>query len=320
MTTVYKRFIGVDVASRKLDLFDSVSTEHQMIDNTPEAINAWMKHLRRKRVKTIVVMEATGGYESNLVDALHEADIDCSVCNPAQVRSFAKGIGLIEKNDPIDARMIARFGEVVTPKLREKPSPEERKLKALVHRRDQILSQQSAERNRLAQARDEEVREVIQEALDFYKRQIAGIEKKIASVIDASGPMSERSSLLSSCPGVGTATVAMFLAELPELGSLNRGQIAKLVGVAPIVRDSGQKEGKRSTFAGRSLVRKVLYMAALVATRHNSIMKAFYQRLLAKGKPPKVAIVAVMRKLLVTLNVMVREGTPWREPTLDPAA
>lgn len=318
MPAVYTNVFGVDVASRKLDIHDDSKGLHQTIDNDVAAVAKFVKSIRR-RAKVLVVMEATGGYEQTLVDALHEADIDVAVCNPLQVRSFAKGVGIIEKNDPIDAAVIARFGKVVEPKLREKPTESERKLKAFVHRRDQMLSAISAERNRLAQCRDTDICEAIEQAIAFYKQQIKTIDKKIAQTIEATDAMAAKAKILLSCPGVGKATVGMFLAELPELGRLSRGKIAKLVGVAPIVRDSGQKEGRRSTFAGRSLVRKVLYMAALVATRHNLRMKEFYQRLLSKGKPAKVALVAVMRKLLVTLNVMIREEKNWREPSLAQA-
>lgn len=319
MTTVYTSFIGVDVASRKLDLHDSLKGKHQTIQNSADAIQSYIEKLLRRKGKFLVVMEATGGYEQPLVDALHDAQIDVAVCNPLQVRSFAKGIGIIEKNDPIDAAMIARFGEVVRPKLREKPTQSQRKLKALVHRRDQILGQQSAERNRLAQTRDPDMREIIEQAVAFYKNQLKVIDQKIAQTIQECEIMQRKSDLLTSCPGVGVATVAMMLAELPELGQLNRGKIAKLVGVAPIVKESGLKQGKRSTYAGRSIVRKVLYMAALVATRYNAPMKQFYQRLLAQGKPTKVALVAVMRKLLVVLNIMLREENLWREPSLAKA-
>jgi transposase len=314
MTITYATFIGVDVASRKLDIYDSSRREACIIENQEDSIAPFVKKLARKRRKVLVVMEATGGYEQRLVDALHQADIDVAVCNPLQVRSFAKGIGIIEKNDSIDAAMIARFAEVVQPKLREKPTESERKLKSLVHRRDQMLSQIAAEKNRKSQTHDAEVRESIGQAIDFYKAQIKQVDQKIAQVIAKCKTMEAKSQILMSCPGVGVATVAILLAELPELGQLGRGQIAKLVGVAPIVKESGTKEGKRSTFGGRSIVRKVLYMAALVSTKYNPRLQQFYQRLRAKGKPAKVALVAVMRKLLVTLNVMVREQQVWREP------
>lgn len=316
MTSVYQTVIGVDVASGKLDIHDSSKGNHQQIDNSCQAIDRLVAKWVKRKTKILVVMEATGGYEQLLVDALHDADIDVAVANPLQVRSFAKGIGVIEKNDPIDAAVIARFGQVASPKLKEKPTPGERKLKALVHRRDQMLSQLGAERNRHAQTTDADMREVIEQAITFYKGQIKTIDNKIAATIEACTALKQKSDLLNSCPGVGVATTAILLAELPELGKLNRGAVAKLVGVAPIVKDSGKKEGKRSTYGGRSMVRKVLYMAALVSVKHNSRLKEFYIRMISSKKPFKVAIVAVMRKLLVTLNVMIREEKNWREPSL----
>jgi transposase len=223
---------------------------------------------------------------------------------------------MIEKTDQIDAAIITRFGEVVQPRLAAKPTENEKKLRALVHRRDQILRQIGAERNRLQQTADAETKEMMENAVAFYKMQIKTIDKRIAEVVSKSDELAPKAEVLSSCPGVGVVTVGILLAELPELGQLNRGQVAKLVGVAPIARNSGQKEGKRSPHAGRSMVRKVLYMAALVATKYNPVMHRFYQRLLAKGKPRKLAIVAVMRKLLITLNVMSKTNQKWREPAL----
>lgn len=313
----YRNVIGIDVASKKLDVFDSKTGGHSIIANSPEEIESFLRGVKRTRTKTLVVMEATGGYESLLVEALHKKGVDCSVVNPLQMRNFARGCGMIEKNDKIDARMIARFGEVVQPKLREKPSESEAKLKSLVHRRDQILGQVSAEKNRLQQTRDEETRAMVQQAIQFYKAQQKELDKRISQVLSQCNDLAEKADILRSCPSVGAVTSAMLLAELPELGRLNRGQIAKLVGVAPLARDSGQKEGKRKTYAGRSMVRKVLYMAALVATKHNRRLQVFYQKLLAKGKPKKLALVAVMRKLLVTLNVMIRNKKHWSEPALD---
>jgi len=172
------------------------------------------------------------------------------------------------------------------------------------------------EQNRLADEDDKELRESLEAAIAFYREQLKVLEKKIADAVAACPDLSEKAAILQSCPGVGKTTVATLLAELPELGTFSRGEAAKLVGVAPIVRESGQSESKRKTAAGRAQVRKVRYMAALVATRHNQPLQAFYQRLVAKGKLKKVAIVAVMRKLIVTLNIMLRNKETWREPSL----
>lgn len=312
----YQNVVGVDVASEKLDIHDTLSNCHSIIANDRTEIESFVNCIVHRKQSTLVVMEATGGYENQLVDALHAAEIDCSVVNPLQIRNFAKGCGLMEKNDKIDAQIIARFGQVVEPILKKKPSESEKKLRALVHRRDQILSQVSIEHNRKKQTADSETKSMIEQALLFYKQQIKDVDRRIAEVMTQCESLAAKAKILESCPGVGAATIGMLLSELPELGQLNRGQIAKLVGVAPIAKDSGKKQGKRTTFAGRAMIRKVLYMAALVSTRYNAAMKRFYQRLLAKGKPKKLALVAVMRKLIVTLNTMVKNKELWSESKL----
>jgi transposase len=309
--TVYSRFIGVDIASKKIDLYDSHSKQFSTIENTVDSLRTYTLSLAKSKQKILVVMEATGGYEHLLVEMLQDNDIDCAVVNPLQIRQFARGCGLIEKTDRIDAAIICRFAEVVKPRIQVKATPSEKKLRALVRRRNQILSQVSSEYNRLQQTTDDETRRLIEEAISFYKLQVKAVDQRIAEAIWQCETLADKSRLYSSCPGVGVVTTATLIAELPELGKLNRGQVSKLVGVAPIACDSGQKQGKRSTFAGRSTVRKVLYMAALTATKHNQPLKSFYQRLLAKGKPKKVALIAVMRKLLITLNVIAKTRKPW---------
>lgn len=309
----YENVIGVDVASRKLDLHDLKNNKHQIIDSNLKEIQKFVHRCKASTGRVLVVMEATGGYEEQLVDALLEADVDCSVVNPLRIRQFANGCGKLEKNDKIDAKIIAEFGAFVAPVLKEPLSPTRKKLRALVHRRTQILSQCSAERNRIAQTHDSEVRALVQESLDFYQKQMKSVDKQIASTIAVCEELSRQAEILNSCDGVGPATTGILLAELPELGQLNRGQVAKLVGVAPIARDSGLKEGKRKTHAGRAMIRKVLYMAALVSTKHNPRFKAFYDSLVKRGKPKKVALVAVMRKLLITLNAMIKKQEIWQD-------
>ncbi len=309
----YHNVIGIDVASRKLDLHDLQNSKHQVIDNDRSAIQQFVRQCNATGTSVLIVMEATGGYEQHLVDALLEANVDCSVVNPLRIRQFANGCGKLEKNDKIDAKMIAEFGAFVAPILKERLSPARTKLRALVHRRSQILSQCSAERNRIAQTHDTDVRALVEESLEFYGKQMKNVDKQITAMIRAYDELSRQADILTSCQGVGPATAGMLLAELPELGQLNRGQVAKLVGVAPIARDSGLKEGKRKTHAGRALIRKVLYMAALVSTRHNPRFKAFYESLVKRGKPKKVALVAVMRKLLVTLNAMIKNQKNWQD-------
>lgn len=274
------------------------------------------KSLVASKRSTLVVMEATGGYERLLVQCLQEHDIPCAVVNPLQIRNFARGCGLIEKTDRLDAAIIARFAKIVVPKTAEKPTESEKKLRALVHRRAQILSQVSAEHNRQLQTTDVETKALLENAIVFYKAQLKVVDQRISAVVAACEVMAPKAELYASCPGIGDVTVGILLAELPELGKLNRGQVSKLVGVAPIARDSGLKEGRRSTHAGRAMVRRVLYMAALVATKYNAPLKRFYNRLLAKGKLKKVALVAVMRKLIVTLNTIAKTKQKWRDISL----
>ncbi len=306
--------IGVDVAKAKLDIFDNQTKKHSIINNTAKEIKRFVHGILQHENQVLAATEATGGYEYLLRNSLLDADVACSVINPLQIRNFARGCGLIEKNDRLDARIIARFGEVVQPKIAEKPTENKARMKALVHRREQVLTQLYAENNRLQQTHDTETAAMIEQAIAFYKLQVKQIDQRIAEVIKTTDALKSKADIVTSVPGVGPATTAMLISELPELGTLSRSKIAKLVGVAPIARDSGTKQGKRGTFAGRSLVRKTLYMAALVATRFNPVMQSYYQRLLPKGKPKKVALVAVMRKLLVTLNCMVRNGETWRQP------
>jgi transposase len=313
---VYQNVVGVDVSKKKLDLFFSLKEKYAVIQNSIHAIEQFVADVKASGETTLVIMEATGGYESLLVEFLIEHHIDCAVANPKQVRDFSRGCGMIEKSDPIDARMIARFGQVVKPALTQKTAENERKLKAMVHRRDQIMKQINSEKNRLQQTRDTELREQIQEAIDFYNRQKKQLDQKMKQLITQSESLRQSAEILSSCKGIADVTTAVLLSELPELGSLNRGQVAKLVGVAPIVRESGQSTGKRKTYGGRRLVRRSIYMATIVAMRWNDRIKRFYEHLLAKGKPKKLAIVACMRKLLTILNVMLKTKQKWRENLL----
>jgi transposase len=283
------------------------------IDNSDKAI---AKELigRIKRAKhAFVVLEATGGYENRLVAMLHEHKIALAVVNPRRVRDFASGIGRDAKTDPIDARVLAHYGQVVQPKPQAAKSAEETKLKALVERRRQLLDLVNQESNRLQQTTDREVCGYIENSLEMLKKQVKAIDQRLEKCVHADTANARKVEILESVKGVGPVTVSTFLAELPELGKLNRGQIAKLVGVAPINRDSGQTKGRRRTFGGRSYVRRVLYMATLVAARFNPAIKSFYQRLLAKGKLKKVALTAAMRKLLTILNTLLHTDQLWNE-------
>lgn len=308
----FKRVIGVDVSSQKLDISDSAKSLRQEIDNTVVAIQKQLAVKIKTPQQTLVVCEATGGYEQLLVDALHQADVSVAVANPRQVRDFAKGHGYLEKSDRIDSQIIRRFGEDVQLNLAPRKSDEEKRHQALVRRRSQLQNLISQEENRLAQAADAFCRELIQESLSHLKNQLKQVDRHIEKLLAERSKTDPLVDILRSVPGVGVVTVSTLLSELPELGQLSRARIAKLVGVAPIVDQSGKSDKKRRVRGGRSQVRTVLYMATLSATKHNPVIKRFYNRLVAKGKPKKLALVAAMRKLLTILNDMVRNNESWR--------
>lgn len=319
----FVRVIGVDVASRQLDISDSAGNIDRTVPNTVDAVGKRIIRKIDNPGSTLVICEATGGYEHVLVEACHAAGISVSVANPRQVRDFAKGHGMLEKTDQIDARMIRRFGEVVDIRLVEPKTPEQQALQAAVRRRGQILELLSQEQNRAVQTREELVTDSIQESIQHLKNQLKRLDDHIARMLADQAATNPNIEILNSVPGVGNVTVATLISELPELGKLSRGKIAKLVGVAPLANRSGNSDGKRSIQGGRSRVRSVLYMATLVATRHNDKIHAFYQNLLRQGKEKKLALVAAMRKLLTILNEMVRKGEAWapqetKEATMKP--
>lgn len=306
------RRIGVDVGKHTLVVCDSQGHLKREVRNSTAAI---IKHIVNRidcPGQTFVVCEASGGYERPLVKALQAAGIAVCTANPFQVRRFAQGLGLLEKTDPIDARTLCRFAEIVDLQAARPPSPAEEHQQALVQRREQLLKLISQEQNRLAQAWDPQVAGLIRQMLTQLKAQKKRVEREIEALLKQQAQTNRAVAVLESTPGVGAVTTATLLCRLPELGQLSRAAIAKLAGVAPLAQQSGQRDKPRSVFGGRSGVRRVLYMAALVATRHNPQIRAFYRRLLARGKLKKVALVACMRKLLTILNMMVRNHTPWR--------
>lgn len=306
--------LGVDVSQVKLDIAWGSNGPLETIENTAKAITRDLIAKIKNPAKTLIVMEGTGGYESCLLDLLHQSNLALAVVNPRRVRDFAKGIGWDAKTDPIDAKLIARYGEVVKPKPQVAKTASEKKLEALVTRRRQLLGLINQENNRLQQTRDQEVQEFIRQSLKALKKQVQEIDSRISRSVAGDEKNARKIEILQSVKGVGAVSVSTLVAELPELGTLNRGQIAKLVGVAPMNNDSGQKAGKRKTSGGRGSVRRVLYMATLVATRFNTRIKGFYIRLLAQGKPKKLALVAAMRKLLTILNTLIKKDELWTEP------
>ena len=263
-----------------------------------------------------LVLEASGGFEMLVAGELEVAGLPVSLVNPRQVRNFARATGRLAKTDAIDAQVLAQFAEAIKPPVRPLPDEETRELRALVDRRRQLLEMVTSERNRLRHA-TKRVSPLIQEHIRWLKQQIEGLDKDISKLIRSSPIWRPQEDLLRSVPGVGPVLSSTLLTHLPELGSLNRGQVAALVGVAPLNRDSGAFRGRRSVWGGRTAVRSALYMAALVATRYNPVIKAFYHRLCAAGKPAKVALTACMRKLLLILNCMLQRRTPWGPPHMQ---
>lgn len=304
-------FIGIDVSKANLDVVVRPSDESWRCANDEAGIKSLVERLGSLS-PTRIILEATGGYEVPLACAIGAVGLPAVVVNPRQVRDFAKATGRLAKTDSLDANILARFGEVVRPDVRPMPDAATQELAALMQRRHQIIAMLSAEKNRLACAR-ENVRKSLKASIAWLEKQLASIDASLNDTIRNSPVWREKDDLLKSAPGVGQVLSSVLLANLPELGKLNRKQIAALVGVAPLNRDSGTLRGKRTVWGGRSRVREILYMGALVATRHNPAIREFYKRLRTAGKAGKVALTACMRKLLTILNAMLKHQTPWTE-------
>jgi transposase len=305
--------VGIDVSKAELVIRVEPSGEHWSCGATPEAVSTLVTRLTAVR-PDVVVMEATAGYEIPVAVACAAAGLPVAVVNPRQIRAFAQAIGRTAKTDPIDAEVIALFGARVRPEPRALPDADTQALAALVTRRRQLLEMLQAERQRLDQAVTPAVRRTLRQHVTWLERRVTDVDKDMQKRIQKSPAWRAKDDLLRSVPSVGPTVSRTCLAELPELGHLNRRQISALVGVAPFNCDSGRFRGKRRIWGGRASVRQALYMAALVATRHNPPLRAFYQRLLAAGKPKKLALVAVMRKLLTILNAIVKHNKSW-QPT-----
>jgi transposase len=301
-------FVGVDVSKAQLDI--ALRPEDQwQVPHTEAGIDQLIDRLRRV-APTLIVLEATGGLEVPLTSALATAGLPVVVVNPRQIRDFAKASGKLAKTDTLDAQLLAHFAEVMRPAPRPLPDDQAHALAALLTRRRQLIEMLVAEKNRLAGARPA-IRKSVQAHITWLEHALAQTDTDLTQAIRQSPVWQEKENLLRSVPGVGPVLSTTLLANLPELGTLTRHQIAALVGVAPLNRDSGTLRGKRTVWGGRAHVRTALYMGTLVATRFNPVIKAFYQRLCAAGKAKKVALTACMRKLLTILNAMVRHRTPW---------
>lgn len=303
-------FVGIDVAKDHLDVAVRPSEDAWTVDNDPDGFEVLIRRLRSAD-PALVVLEATGGYEAPVAAALSTAGFAVAVVNPRQVRDFARATGQLAKTDRIDAHTLALFAERVRPEPRPLPDPVSEELRALVARRRQLLEMLGAEQNRLRHDPPPAVQKGLQKHVRWLKRQLADVDDDLERVVRDSPLWRGKDDLLQSVPGIGPVTSRTLLAELPELGRLNRREIAALVGVAPLNRDSGTFRGRRFVWGGRAAVRRTLYMAALTATRHNPVIQAFYERLLERGKPHKVALTACMRKLVVILNAMAKSNQPW---------
>lgn len=309
-------YVGVDVSKDHLDLACRPTNQISALANDPAGIAELVEQMKLLQPQ-LIVLEATGGLERPLVLTLAAAGLPVAVVNPRQVRDFARATGQLAKTDRIDAAVIAHFGEAIKPEVRPLSDDFTQQLDALVTRRRQLLEMLIIERNRLSSTISP-LRSNVKQHIDYLQKLLDELDKQLDQMITNSPIWKAKDDLLQSTKGVGPVLSRTLLAELPELGRLSRQQIAKLVGVAPLNNDSGKRSGRRSCWGGRASVRAALYMGALVATRWNPAIKEFYQRLLAKGKPKKVALIASMRKLLTILNAMVKHSTPWDANLVQP--
>ena len=303
-------FVGIDVSKARLDVALHPTGATHSVANDANGIKTLVEQLRAVK-PLLVVLEATGGIERAVVRALVGAELPVTVTNPRQVRDFAKATGQLAKTDVLDAQILARFAEAVRPALRPLPDEITLELRALIGRRRQITEMLTAEKNRLSRA-PRRVQKRIEAHIRWLQSELERADEDLDQTIRQSPVWREQEDLLKSVPGIGPVVSRTVLAELPELGNLNRKQIAALVGVAPLNWDSGLLRGRCAIWGGRSHVRTALYMAALTASRRNPVIRDFYKRLRAAGKAPNVALVACMRKLLVILNAMIRHRVPWR--------
>ncbi len=310
-------FIGIDVSKAHLDVAVLSSGETWQEPNDEAGIAHLVGRVRTLG-PTLVVLEATGGLEMPAACALGLEGVPVAVVNPRQVRDFAKSLGLLAKTDSLDAQVIVQFAQRVCPTLRPLPDVQAQEISALLARRRQLIQMRTAEENRLGSTMMPALRQEIQEHLAWLEERLQRLDDDLGNRLRESPLWREKEDLLRSVPGVGPVLSSTLLADLPELGTLDRKQIAALVGVAPINHDSGRRKGQRHIRGGRAQVRSTLYMATIASTRCNPIIRFFYLRLCAQGKPKKVALVASMHKFLIILNAMLKHRTPWNpHPTLD---
>ena len=303
-------FVGIDVAKRFFDLYDLGEGHGERFEYSAAGVNACLKYLVH-HAPALIVMESTGGYETNLAVALSEAGWPVAVVNPRRIRDFARATGRLAKTDQIDARMIAAYAATLQPPPRGVWDEQTRTIKALVARRNQLIEMKVAESNRREHLSDPAIARSITAVMRTLVEEITEVEKQLRDQIAGTPKLQRKADQLTSVPGIGETTALMLIAELPELGNLNRRQIAALTGVAPINRDSGTFRGKRMTGGGRRDVRTRLFLPTIVATRYNPTIRQFYNRLLDSGKTKMTALVAAMRKLITILNAMLAKNQKW---------
>lgn len=311
-------WLGIDVSGKTLEIFIRPTGKTLKVANSPAGITRLVTELLTIE-PALIVVEATANWHVPLVSVLSEAGLPVAVINPRQARNFARATGQLAKTDLIDARVLAHFAEAIRPPVRNLPDGPTRELAEWVQRRHQIVEMLTAERNRLRAMLGSAKRD-IEEHIEWLEKRLDRLDSELEGLIARDPLWKELSTLLSSVPGIGPVVSATLIANLPELGSLSHKQIAALVGVAPLNRDSGQTRGHRTTWGGRAPVRAVLYMACVVGVRFNPVIRAFYQRLRNAGKPTKVALVACAHKLLVFINAMVKAKTPWQSPVVAKTA
>lgn len=304
-----REVVGIDVSKALLDVALLHAGEELQFANDAAGIEQLVKHLKTLEID-LVVAEATGGYETAVATALVAAGLRMAVVNPRQVRDFAKATGRLAKTDRIDARVIAAFGEAIEPEIRPLADEDARELEGLLVRRTQLVAMKVQESNRLGLAQAA-MRKGIKKHIAWLEQEIDRLDVDLTAALRKSPAWRAKDELLQSFKGIGPLSSGTLMVGLPELGRLDRRAIAALVGVAPFNNDSGKMRGRRSIYGGRSRVRTMLYMAAISAIRFNPVIREFYQRLISRGKPHKVAMVACMRKMLTILNAMVRQSTPW---------
>ncbi len=311
-------WVGIDISKTQLEVAVGQVGETWSAANDAIGIEKTVERLKQLHPR-LGVVESTGGLERPLMRAFHQAGIPFALVNPKRVRAFAKSLGLLAKTDKLDARLLARFAEALQPAPTCLPSEPEQLLSALLDRRRQLIDFRTAELNRLAGAHPA-VHTSIQQLLEQLGEKIAELDQQIDQLIASQAEFKSKAAILRTVPGIGPVASAILVADLPELGRLDRKKIAALVGVAPFNNDSGYQRGKRRVKGGRAAVRKVLYMATISASRFNPVIQAFYHQLLKRGKLKKVALVACMRKLLTILNAMLRAGKPWKADFCSPAS